>query len=538
MIDHEELTPDPELTARFARLASIEPDDLLDRIDWTIAPRCRPAGRRIAMVGSIVGIAAAVTAVVVITDPSVERRISTDSVAVSVATAPSPDPTVDGQPDATISEASEPSSGSAPSPAAPDEPVTMVDTIEPSPLAPRAGSATTAVGDTLLVWGGTAPNAQDGSEPPFTDGARWSRADRTWQPIAPSPLPGGASSAVALGDRAVVLNDGRLATYSPTDDTWIELTPPVLEGLERLVVTGGRVVVLPAGIAWDGFDWTTLSPTPTFGVWSWSTVADDDQIIVWGPIEGGTSGRGWRYDVSADVWTELPPAPLTQVYDSPGVLLIGRHLVVATWLDLGAATLDLDTMAWERLPDLPVRPVICRMSTAPIDETTGVVSMCGSYGVIDLRTRSWSVLRSPVTMRIGSFDDLLALGTDRVLDGAVIVPGAFWTDAAAMGPVPIGELDLEREHVVGIRADGEVSRVMSIVVTLDTGCTVTTLNGAPPGALTLDAAIAADRVATRIDFRETYNSNGFRLDCPDRDALDASASMISWPYASAPGGIG
>ncbi len=299
-----------------------------------------------------------------------------------------------------------------------------LEVIPEPPLAERAAAAIASLDDRLLVWGGSVPNHLDGSEPPFSDGALFDRSGSAWRTIAPSPLPGGIASAVSVGDNFVVLNAGRVAVYSPADDTWAEVPPPVTEGLSQLTRLGDEIVVLPAAVAWNGSVWRQLAVPPAFGA-NPRTVSLTDSLITWGPIGGPSSGDAWRYDARTDEWTQLPASPLTQVYDGTGAVVAGDELIVVAWADMSAAALNLETLVWRELDRLPLSTVKCWVDATTIG-ATAIFSMCGDYALLDPTTSAWSIVPSPAITQFWPGTDLIPLGDDLVLGGRTIVPPSFW----------------------------------------------------------------------------------------------------------------
>jgi hypothetical protein len=409
------------------------------------------------------------------------------------------------------------------------EPVTptAVQTIPESPLADRAAAAIASIDDQLLVWGGSAPNHLDGSEPPYADGAIFDRSVGKWHTIAPSPLPGGIASAIGLDDTMVVLNAGRVAVYNPADDTWTEVPPPVSDGLSQLVRLGDEVVVLPAAVAWNGRGWRQLAAPPAFEPTS-RAISGHNSIITWGPAAGTSVGDTWRYDAATNEWTQLPNSPLSQVYEGSAAVVSGDELIVISWEDMTSAALNLNTLSWRLLPSVPLLPVKCWVDAAAIDATV-VVSMCGNYAVLDNVTSTWTTLRSPASPHFWAHTDLVPLGQDLVLSEEVIVASSFWSDGARIGPVPVGSVTVDRDQVANVALIESAGFQFQVVAQLNSGCTLSTVTSSPSGQLTLSDALAAGPTATVVEFWYELHGN-YRLACPDANVLRTAADSITTPF--------
>lgn len=246
--------------------------------------------------------------------------------------------------------------------------------VRGAPLWWRVGYAAAAVGDQIIVWGGTSNRGN------HVDGARYDVGDDRWRKLAPSPL--GARydhSAVSTGDEVIFFGGAREssssssragAIYAPADDRWRRIPRAPLEGRRNHVAvwTGDAMIVwggyagergVPRGRFADGaaFDpvtgaWKPIADAPvrasehTVGLWlgdrlfvfngsraalydpgadEWRLAAapplpkdgfyegvwTGERVLVWGTGKGrGRRGRGAAYDPARDAWTPLAEAPL------------------------------------------------------------------------------------------------------------------------------------------------------------------------------------------------------------------------------------
>lgn len=142
---------------------------------------------------------------------------------------------------------------------------------------------------------------------------------------------------VWTGEEFVVLGDrGEAAAWSPAHQHWRELPPVPLSPRHgtQMAWAGGRVVVfggsaggpeppLRDGAAYDptSDSWTPIEEPPALGQWTPAVIAAGDTVVVWAGSRPGDAHEtgAWRvggsaYDLAAQAWRPLPPAPLTRVH--------------------------------------------------------------------------------------------------------------------------------------------------------------------------------------------------------------------------------
>lgn len=222
--------------------------------------------------------------------------------------------------------------------------------VAESPLSPREGPLTVAVGDRILVIGGSdgppcPPNASCVAGPePLSDGAAYDPAADAWEPIADAPVPisAFAETTAVVGDTVYLLStlwpaDGGAVTtsflaYDAAADGWATLTPPDHGDRSSLTVSGDRVIAFTTSHESGGEIIEPVDPLPA------------DLV----------------YDAAADTWSALPADPLGPSFDrrligtDGGAVLLASALVPDPGVDppvVNAAKLDLATGAWTELPD-------------------------------------------------------------------------------------------------------------------------------------------------------------------------------------------
>lgn len=238
------------------------------------------------------------------------------------------------------------------------------------PFAPRGGALAARTEDgRLVVWGGD--TMEGGVTDQFLDGGVYDPATDEWTAIAPAPLDGGPIGGGQTYRMTVA--DGRLAVlsarevpdvavYELDEQRWIEAPP--LDGLAvtwvNTMLWDGRDLAL-IGVPVPGLgreeavtlrwtlgdaDWTTGAPAPLEATRFWDIARDAS-----GTRAAAFTDRLAVYDLAADQWV---PAPDPPVGTRRGVSIAwqGDDVVVTS---RAAARLDVATMAWTALPEVPIR---------------------------------------------------------------------------------------------------------------------------------------------------------------------------------------
>lgn len=412
----------------------------------------------------------------------------------------------------------------------PPGPSPWIQTVPEPPLEDREAELVVTTGDSVFVWGGSVPNHQDGSEPPFNDGAIADLEDGTWRPVAAAPLPGGSAFGVWTGSEVVVSNAGLIAVYDPTSDSWRELEPPSPIGSDAqpLAVLGSDVVLPFAGLAWDPNEdsWRTLAAAPVTVSGPQMDVFDGDLIVSGAPIDSASDTMALRYNPESDTWIELP-VPGSQVYQGAATGVVGNDLVVVSWLSMQARAMDLDTLEWRELPTFPQLTVICFAQMETTADSTAVVSMCGQHAALEPDADRWVAFDPPTT------SDTFSL---HPVDGGLLIEGSIldtdtddWIRSPLLGPVTAGGVTADR------RVQPNVSRPASngsgfggegaITVEMEaTGCVLDVSIGDAVEQLNVRAA--RERAEADPDSVEFLNQFGrYSLSCPSAaayaDAFDA-----------------
>jgi hypothetical protein len=244
-----------------------------------------------------------------------------------------------------------------------------------APIPRRFQALSIAMGDRVLVWGGSAHEATQ------IDGAVYDADHNTWTKVPASPLFSGDGVGAWTGRDAIVLSGQSgvvvAAAYNPDTNSWRKLaTPPLANGASaanHAVWTGTELVVV--GVANQGdlvgtvhqvaiYDpaddsWRTGSrpagPLPIFGdaVWTGSEVAVVGNVGTSGKSAGQDSMQ--LYNPVTDQWREIPWG-LDGVRGNLVVAWTGSRLFVGGGRNghRDAALVDLATGAWDRVPDAPI----------------------------------------------------------------------------------------------------------------------------------------------------------------------------------------
>jgi N-acetylneuraminic acid mutarotase len=192
----------------------------------------------------------------------------------------------------------------------------------------------------LIVWGGHPENRGPAV------GAAYDPAHDRWRTIATAPLSTRENPMFVWTGREMIAFGGLTAAgdrpegaaYNPTTNAWRTLPPSGLgaTSLAPAVWTGRKMLVLsnaaelaaydPAANRWQHLPAWPLSPREQTG-WVWT----GRELVVWGGIgfDHGrqTMGDGAAYDLGANRWQVLPPAPIG-ARDGTSISWTGRLVVV------------------------------------------------------------------------------------------------------------------------------------------------------------------------------------------------------------------
>ncbi|MGH9209186.1 MAG: hypothetical protein ACRD2C_00720 [Acidimicrobiales bacterium] len=270
------------------------------------------------------------------------------------------------------------------------EPVGSWTQAEDPPFSPRSETLHGRLTDgRVLLWGGFEYGPNGGGLQ--TDGGIFDPSTGVWEAIPPAPMEGVDIGVIGrtwlTRDRLAVYSAGQsqddrlpeVAVYDVATgrwfaDPWFAASPPD--------------VARDSVMAWDGETFALIDVEGGAGTWRWRLGADTweqgapaplarrvdagsafdgRRLAVWGgAVDGAGIADGAIYDVAADRWTMLPPAPVPggehpTVAWFEGQLLVGStsgHPASADNADLGsggAATFDTVSGTWERLPSPPDR---------------------------------------------------------------------------------------------------------------------------------------------------------------------------------------
>ncbi|MCU1377138.1 MAG: hypothetical protein JWN29_121 [Acidimicrobiales bacterium] len=245
-----------------------------------------------------------------------------------------------------------------------------------APISPRMQHLSVAMGDRVLVWGGSNGDTR-------LDGAVYDAADDTWTKVPAGPFRVGDAVGAWTGHEAIVVSGERddvvAAAYDPVANAWRTLAAPPLgngaSALNDAVWTGTELVVVGIDDPGEGgtvnqvavYDPATDSwrkgslpagPMPSFGdaVWTGTELAVVGRVNTSGTSVGNNTLQ--VYDPTADRWREVPwgldgvRGQMTVAWTGSRLFVGGGHDGDVTLRD--AALVDLATGMWERVPDAPV----------------------------------------------------------------------------------------------------------------------------------------------------------------------------------------
>jgi len=353
------------------------------------------------------------------------------------------------------------------------------EVLPPSPLSPRHAAATVAVGDEVLVLGGTSqgicPPAAScvGPEPGelLVDAAAYDVVDGSWRTLSDVPdsslIPVGV-----IGDVAYVGSRQGAFAYDVSDDSWTPV-PPLPDRRQRGLAVAGDVLV-SATFGGTGPDllldpsrgtWTTLPEAPLSAGSARLLCWTGDQLVLFDHESVPNPGAGanpWftRYaalDLGSRTWG--PAQVIRDALPQESIRWDGRR-----FLSMGGALetidgggpppgdygrsyptsgyLDLETAAWSPLP--PGRPPTTSFGVTPaFASSERYVSSNGEGSFLDTQEQSWVTSPAPppeVGVQVNSAwvgDRLFAWGggaPDAAQDGGqtLIATGAIWTPPAGI----------------------------------------------------------------------------------------------------------
>jgi hypothetical protein len=288
-------------------------------------------------------------------------------------------------------------------------------TLPPAPLSARSDAGWIWTGSSLVVFGGYAGDAPDGSQALDSDGAEFTPATNSWRKLPPSPLSPrfdpqllwDGKQVLVIGGNPVDTSDNGpgyargSAAYDPSRNRWTMLPAmPMTAGhdvrhlraiatdqgiyvgqLWQHVTTDGNTTELGAGVDFVVYDpaqntWTKRQtsaatnddqPPGLDGV----TVAGDQLLVLPGQGWHGDDstwpamlgGHGYQLDLATGAWTAMSAGPIDEA-DPIGVwtgsALLEYTGTIASSIDGGpttgageSAVWDSGTNAWTALPTAP-----------------------------------------------------------------------------------------------------------------------------------------------------------------------------------------
>jgi hypothetical protein len=261
------------------------------------------------------------------------------------------------------------------------------------PLSPREAATAVAVGDEVLIMGGSdarpCPPGADcalSDEPPLRDGAALDPAANRWKRIAPAPVGFSWAYTAVIGEDVYLLIPGETGRpgapaaflrYDRRTDQWSELPLP------RHARTRGLV-------------------------------ATDSKVVAFAQSHERGRARDWVFDPAHGTWSALPDDPLPRAYGR--VMAWSGHELVLFAAEavpnpgskqpsvVIAAAFDPATRAWRRMPDSQIlgtggrwfpeegRMILPALGGADGGETANWGRTYPNGGILDLHDQRWRLL--------------------------------------------------------------------------------------------------------------------------------------------------
>jgi len=224
-------------------------------------------------------------------------------------------------------------------------------TIGKSPLISRQQHSYNAIGNKIIIWGGT--NQALGS---FNDGAIYDTKNDTWKKMKKSPLVERCKhTGVVIDNKLIIwgglthggkpINNG--AIYDIESDNWSSMKEYPLEaiGHNTSIVVGSKLFI------WGGFyktktgiyrssksgaiydikkdKWTIIKQSTVYGRRYHSSVVYGKKVIIWGGQfrASGSLNNGAIYDIEKDSWTTIKKAPLKARWGHSAAVIRDKMIV-------------------------------------------------------------------------------------------------------------------------------------------------------------------------------------------------------------------
>lgn len=336
-------------------------------------------------------------------------------------------------------------------------------TLPSPPLSPRAGAVGVWTGTEVLIVGGSderpcPPTAECAppTKPPLRDGAAFDPTTRTWHPIADARLPLVGAAPTVVGPTVYFLTPSPgaaasrlvLLAYDTLTDRWRTERWPHRPGY-LLVAAGGTLVAyrrndtraLPDLIRDPSTStWAKLPDDPLSPSGERSMVWAGDQLVLLDHELDPTPGadRPWitraaTFDLTTRRWTRLPDSNILSLPWAAAPGLVARP-------DFGGVDaternrwdrshpfggiLDLERHRWRPLPGAPARGGL--VEGAGVIWPTGATYASDHGPLLDLATNTW--LQVP-ERESGYLTDqtVVAAGRDLLVFG-----GARWSSETAV----------------------------------------------------------------------------------------------------------
>jgi hypothetical protein len=314
------------------------------------------------------------------------------------------------------------------------------------PLSGRVSALVVAVGDEILVAGGSSWSCPPGADcvapstPAHADGAAYDVSSGRWRAIAAAPWGIQATVNAVVGSDVYVLSQcspgptcpagGALLRYRSDADTW-----DVLPGFDPTGTRNyGLVAVADGVVAYSQSDeygvkpdyrflagegrWVALPADPLPPAYDRTVVEYDDRFLLFGTAltDGETNTKlVAAYDPASDGWQQLAESGTLgfQVWRAGSLFYLNPH-----FRNAGGGIYDPDANQWRALPDAPYHDMAGIIADAEASYADGYTS----GWVLDTRSDAWLEIEPrPDSSEV--YDEVTAMAPGKSL---VVFGGQTW----------------------------------------------------------------------------------------------------------------
>ena len=242
-----------------------------------------------------------------------------------------------------------------------------IEVLPQAPIGGRFGAAVVWTGQEMIIWGGLGtptPNTRSGS--PWSDGAAFDPAAKSWRLISAAPITGRGGSAVAwTGTEMIicggantegVLLDG--AAYDPARNTWRTIETGPLRPWTSIVAvwTGDEMIVLGG----DSLTTQALAYTPKTDSWRHLAAPSAPLVVATAAPALPLAWNGRNLLAVLQPSSGQPTVPVSVLgSDSPQIVVAENAFV----RQIGVYTMSNDTWADSFIPVGAPEPALVHLTT-------------------------------------------------------------------------------------------------------------------------------------------------------------------------------